>query len=104
MPWKTRSTKVVPKPEKGLQEKQKSFICWAKFEIQLIVKQFFTQNENGVRVNYDAQTIGNHSDVTRKMLDQIELVIRAEVTKKKVMDKMVDMIKQYKNVKYIIEQ
>ena len=38
------------------------------------------------------------------MLDQIELVIRAEVTKKKVMDKMVDMIKQYKNVKYIIEQ
>lgn len=35
---KNNSAKVVSKPENSLQEKLKSFIYWAKFEIQLIVK------------------------------------------------------------------
>lgn len=37
------------------------------------------------------------------MLNQIGLIVKAKVTKKKVLDKLVDMIKQYKDLRYIIE-
>lgn len=70
----------------------------------MIVEWFCTRNENGVRVNYDAWTTGNHSDAAEKMLDQTGLVIKAGVTKKKATDKMVDMIKQYKDLRHTIEQ
>lgn len=55
---------------------------------QLIVKQFCTQNENSVCVNYDAQATRNHSDAAKKMLNQTRLitnlrikVIRAIITR-----------------------
>ena len=104
MPWKNRSTTVVPESDKDLQEKRKSSIGWAKFETQLIVEWFCTRDENGVRVNYDAWTIRNHSDAAKKMLSYTGLIVKAGVTKKRATDKMVDMIKQYKDLKHTIEQ
>ena len=83
MPWKNRSTTVVPEPDKDLQEKQKSPIRWAKFETQLIVEWFCTRDGNCVRVNYDAWTTGNHSDAAEKMISHTRLIVKAEVTKKK---------------------
>lgn len=38
------------------------------------------------------------------MLDQTKLVVKVKVTKKKTINKMVDIIKKYKDLKYIIEQ
>ncbi len=104
MAWKNRSTKVVPEPDKDLQEKQKSPIRWAKFETQLIVGWFCTRDGNGVRVNYDAWTTGNQSDAAEKMLSHTGLIVKAGVTKKKATDKMVDMIKQYTDLRHTIEQ
>ncbi len=104
MPWKNRSTTVVPEPDKDLEEKQKSPIRWAKFETQLIVEWFCTRDGNGVRVNYDLWTAENHSDAAEKMISHTGLIVKAGVTKKKTTDKMVDMIKQYKDVRHAIEQ
>ena len=55
-------------------------------------------------MNYDAWTTGNHSDAAKKMLNQTGLATKAGVTKKKTTDKMVDMIKQYKDLRNTIEQ
>lgn len=51
---KNSFAKVVRKPKKVLQEKQKSFMYWAKFETQLIIEWFCIKNKNSIRVNYDA--------------------------------------------------
>lgn len=97
MPYKYKSKEVVPEPNNESQEKQKSSIRWAKFKIQLIINWFCTQNEKGIRVNYDIQTIN-------KMLIQTRLAVKAGVIKKEALDKLVAMIKQYKDLRHTIEQ
>lgn len=104
MPYKYKSKEVVPEPNNDSQEKQKSSIRWAKFKIQLIINWFCTQNEKGNRVNYDIQTTGNHSNTINKMLIQTRLAVKAGVIKKKALDKLVAMIKQYKDLRHTIEQ
>ena len=104
MPPKRRSVKAVAEAEKNSQEKRKYSIRWAKSETQLIVEWFCTRNENGVRVNYDAWTTESSSDAAEKMLNQTGLVIKAGVTKKKAADKMIYMIKLYKDLRNTIEQ
>lgn len=104
MPRKGRSVKNLPEPEKNSPEKRKSSIRWAIFETQLIVEWFCTRKENGVRVNYDAWATGNYSEAAEKMLNQTGLVMKPGVTKKKAADKMIYMIKQYKDLRNIIEQ
>ena len=103
MPRKHKSKEAAPEPTKDSQEKRKSSIRWAKFEIQLIVEWFCIQNEKSIRINYDAWTTGNHSDAAEKMLIQTGLTVKAGVTKKKASDKLVDMVKQYKDLKHTIE-
>lgn len=104
MPRKGRSVKALPEPEKKSQENRKSSIRWTKNETQLIVQWFCTRIENGVRVNHKAWTIGNYSYAAEKMLNETGLVMKAGVTKKKATDKMIYMIKQYKDLRNTIEQ
>lgn len=54
-------------------------------------------------MNYNAWITGNYSNIAKKMLNQMRLIIKVKVIQKKVIDKMVDMIKQYKDLKHIIE-
>ncbi len=82
MPRKNRFSTVVPEPDMDLQEKQNSPIRWVKFETQLIIEWFCTLHGNGVRVNYDTWTTGNHSHAVEKMLSHTGLIVKAEVTKK----------------------
>ncbi len=104
IPRKNRSTTVLPEPDKDLKEKRKFPICWAKFETQLIVEWFCTRDGNGVRVNSEAWATGNHSDGAEKMLSHKGLIVKARVTKKKATEKMVDMIKPYKDLSHTIER
>lgn len=55
-------------------------------------------------MKYNVWTTGNHFDVAKKILDQIRLVIKVGVTKKKATNKMVHIIKQYKNLRHTIKQ
>lgn len=104
MPRKGRSVKALPVSEKKSQENRKSSIRWTKDETQLIVQWFCTRIENGVRVNHKAWTTGNYSYAAEKMLNETGLVMKAGVTKKKATDKMIYMIKQYKDLRNTIEQ
>lgn len=89
---KYKPKKITPKPNKESQKKQKSSVCWAKFEIQLIIDWFCIWNKKSIKVNYDVWTTRNHLDITNKILSQTKLYVKVEVIKK-VLNKLVDMIK-----------
>lgn len=104
MPRKGRSAGTANEVEKDSQEKRKIQVRWAKSETQLIAEWFCKRDEDGERVNYQAWTKGNHSDAAERMLQDTGLHQKEGVTKKKTTDKMMDMIKQYKDLRATVEQ
>lgn len=55
-------------------------------------------------VNYEAWTSGNHTDVAGRMLVETGLKGKDQVTKKKALNKLGDMIKSYKDMRETIDR
>ena len=66
-------------------------------DIQAIGKR----NEKGVAVNYEVWTTGNHTEEASRLLQETGLEGKEGNTKKKAADKLVDMVKSYKNMREI---
>ena len=104
MPRKGRSAGTANEVEKDSQEKRKIEVCWAKSKTQLITEWFCKQDKDGERVNYQGWTKGNHSDAAERILQDIGLHQKEGVTKKRATNKVIDMIKQYKDLRATVEQ
>lgn len=53
-------------------------------------------------VNYKAQIISNHIKEVGQLLYNTKLDGKESITNKKVIDKLADMVKSYKNIREII--
>ncbi len=72
-------------------------IRWSNTDIVAITSWFCHRDKKGVAINYHAWTTENHLEQADRMLIHTELHLKPRVTKKKAADKLVDMIKLYKD-------
>lgn len=72
-------------------------IRWSSTDTIAITSWFCHRDEKGVAINYHSWTTENHLEQADRMLIDTELHFKPRVTKKKAADKLVDMIKLYKD-------
>lgn len=74
-------------------------ICWYKADIQAIITWISKRNKKGIAVNYKAQITGNYTKKTGRLLQEIRPKRKKDIKKKKVADKLANMVKSYKNIR-----
>ena len=72
-------------------------IRWSSTDTAAITSWFCHRDRKGVAINYHSWTTENHLEQADRMLIDTELHLKPRVTKKKAADKLVDMIKLYKD-------
>ncbi len=82
-----------------LKKPRASPICLCEADIQVIVTWVGKRNEKSIAVNYEAWTTGNHTEEAGRLLQEISLEGKKDVVKKKAADKLVNIVKSYKNMR-----
>lgn len=88
---------LITKTDTQVQKKPRAPpIHWSNTKIHIIIIWFCHRDADGVLVNYEAYSNGNQQATGKRMLNKTGLKDKSGVNKKKVSDKINDMIKTYK--------
>jgi hypothetical protein len=89
----------------ALRARRISNLRWKDEDIQLIVQWLCVRDENDISINLNVYQKNNKMKTCRRMLTKTELnILKSEISKKKARDKMMTMIKIYRNVRNITKE